>query len=143
MILDIKKAQKKVNELNELEILKYKYDIFKKEISIDLRDISDNKMINHSLVFHEVSSCYFVSAWEESRFMMRYPDEEDYLELTSIEILSGSLNISVHNENEGLVKQLKNCGNISLEIWSRILIIEAKRVSIDNIEFELPKCLSN
>lgn len=78
---------------------------------------------------------YFVNNAGDTRFNIFKPDEDDYLEFTSISILE-DVKFDIESERNEWIKQYQGKANVCIEIWSKILLIEA-----DSIEFNNENCL--
>lgn len=113
-------------------------DVFNHRIVFDTRAIDNGIVTNYKLTFEKVSSFYFTEDAGENRFNLLEPDEESYLELTSIDYHPKGIGlISIKSKTEDWVKQYISNANFSIEIWNAILFVEAKRVIINGKVFEV------
>jgi hypothetical protein len=68
------------NVIDEMNI-----DVFNHRITFTTKAIDNGTITNYQLTFEEISSFYFVEGTGEERFNLLEPEEDSYLELTSIE----------------------------------------------------------
>jgi len=134
--MKIEELRNEFNEISESKITKLDFDILTNSIrmSLELPDDCDER--NCQLVFKNVSSHYFVNNTNEKRKEFVEFENGDYLEMTSIDIIDGSLAIEP-KAHEKWIEQYEASANIAIEIWSRILLIEASKVIIADKEFDL------
>ncbi|MHB9941521.1 hypothetical protein CF065_07805 [Clostridium sporogenes] len=128
------------NELNELwagiiEI--FQIDILNNTISFIIKVIEYEEEKKYSVVFNGVSSYYFVHDSGEKRYNLFDPEKGDYLELTSIDYYEKGLDIKIKSLTEEWAKQYYSNTNFVLEIWSSMLFIGAKSVTINGKIFEV------
>ncbi|WP_315077929.1 hypothetical protein [uncultured Clostridium sp.] len=129
--------QNKLNELWAGVIELFQINILKNTISFIIKVIEDGQEHKYNVVFNGVSSYYFVHDSGESRYNLFDPEDDDYLELTSIDYYKNGLDIKMKSFTEEWAKQYYSNTNFVLEIWSSILFIEAKSVTINKETFEV------
>lgn len=134
----------KLEELcNEFDkILEYKinnidFNMLTSSIKISIEDIDKRNTHKCDIIFKNVSSYYFVNDMGESRKNVFEYEEGNYLEITSIDIIEGDIEIKP-KAYEKWLEQCEGSANIVIEIWSRILLIEAEKVIIAGKEYSLP-----
>ncbi|MNS86553.1 hypothetical protein D3C72_1204610 [compost metagenome] len=66
-----------------------------------------------------------------------YFEEGDYLELTSIDFTTGVGSITFDTLAPNWLKNYSSSPNFVLEIWSSFLFIEAQKLTINDIEYEV------
>ncbi|MEI4804098.1 hypothetical protein WAZ07_23390 [Bacillus sp. FJAT-51639] len=96
---------------------------------IDNRVIKDVKM-----VFIDVSSFYYVKDDENLRFEFYDREKMDFLELTTIYYQDPNLSevkFNLQNEKEWS-SQYSTGINIIMEIWDSILLVEARKLSLND-----------
>ena len=119
------------------EIAEYKFDIMRNEIVFKLRTMNNGLFGTHVLVLKGVSTCFFVNNNTDYRKEMYEITEEDYLEFTSINILNNIKILPTSKEKEEWIEQFSGEANISIEIWSKLLLIEVEKVEINGKEYLL------
>ncbi|WP_252250330.1 hypothetical protein [Clostridium sp. ZBS13] len=129
--------QNKLNELWAGVIELFQINILKNTISFIIKVIEDGQEHKYNVVFNGVSSYYFVHDSGECRYNLFDSEDDDYLELTSIDYYKNGLDIKMKSLTEEWVKQYYSNTNFVLEIWSSILFIEAKSVTINEKTFEV------
>lgn len=120
----------------EVKITEINFDILKNSIRMSLENLYDGNLRSSQLIFENVSSYYFVNNIEHNRSNFVAFEDGDYLELTSIDIVEGNV-IITPKADEKWIEQYKTSANIAIEIWSRVLFIEASKVIIGTKEFTL------
>jgi len=121
------------NVIDEMNI-----DVFNHRIVFNTKAIEDETVTNHQLTLEEVSSFYFVENTGKDRFNLLEREEDSYLELTSIDYHPKGIGlISIKSETKEWVKQYISNSNFSIEIWNSMLFVEAKRVVINDIIFDV------
>ena len=88
--------------------------------------------------FKKVSMVYFVNNVGDTRFNIFEPDEDDYLEFTSISILE-DVKFDIESERDEWLKQYQGKANVCIEIWSKVLLIEADSIELNNENCSLSK----
>ena len=81
---------------------------------------------------------YFVNNVGDTRFNIFEPDEDDYLEFTSISILE-DVKFDIESERDEWLKQYQGKANVCIEIWSKVLLIEADSIGLNNENCSLSK----
>lgn len=113
-------------------------DVFNHSITFTTKAIDNGTITNNQLTFEEVSSFYFVEGIGDERLNLLEPEEDSYLELTSIHYHPKGVGlISVKSETEEWVKQYVSNSNFSIEIWSSMLFVEANRIVINGKTFDV------
>ena len=74
----------------------------------------------------------------DTRFNIFEPDEDDYLEFTSISILE-DVKFDIESERDEWLKQYQGKANVCIEIWSKVLLIEADSIELNNENCSLSK----
>lgn len=91
-----------------------------------------------NIVFGEVSAYFFVENNGDKRFNLLSYDEEDYLELTSIEYYEDGVGkVMIESSTSRWTDQYFSSANFVLEIWSSVLFIEANTVGINGEIFKV------
>ncbi|MBO0422878.1 YxiG family protein [Enterococcus plantarum] len=65
------------------------------------------------------------------------PEKDDYLELTSINLSNDKIDISLDCEEEAWLKQYDGCGKVILEIWSKLVVLEADKFKVNDDVYAL------
>ena len=124
--------QQRMNELFESKIVSYSMDILENKLSLELELLENEVTTNYSVDFINVSTFYFINNTTEERKEIYPLEEDDYLELTSINLSNNTINISLDCKEESWLKQYNGCGKVMLEIWSKLVVLEAENLKINN-----------
>lgn len=129
------------NELNALwagVIKSYEFDILHHRISLNVVVIENGQNSNHHITFKGVSSYHFYHDSGERRLCYLEPDNDDYLELTSIQYFKNGIgNIYTESSSEKWAKKYYSNANFTLEIWNSMLFIESNKIILNDIEYDL------
>lgn len=127
------------NELNSLWaglIEKFEVDMLKNTIFLNIKILDNNVETHFDLTFNDVSAHYFVKNNGLNRFEHFGTDEGDYLEITSIEYLEPkSVEININSSSNKWAEEYYSSANFVLEIWSSMLFIEARSVTLNENTF--------
>lgn len=88
-------------------------------------------------IFKDISTFYFVHDQSDSRKRIIPPAHYKALETSDIGLLCNDVNIKLISDSIDWVNEYSGGGNIFIEIWEQLLILEAGRVSINGIEYIL------
>lgn len=130
--------KKKLNLLWASKILNYDFDMLSNNIIFLLETLDYGEIHRYELKLKKVSMLYFVNNAGNARFNIFEPDENDYLEFTSISILD-DVSFNIESEKHEWIKQYKGKANVCIEIWSKLVLIEANSIEIDNENYLLYK----
>ena len=83
--------QNKLNEIFETKITFYKFDLLNNKITMNLEKIENGIRSNHKLELEKISTAYFINNTSNKRKNIFEPEEDDNLELTSLNILEKSV----------------------------------------------------
>jgi beta-xylosidase len=129
--------QQKMNELFESKIVSYSMDILENKLSLELELLENEVITNYSVEFMNVSTFYFINNTTDERKEIYPPEKDDYLELTSINLSNNIINISLDCEEEVWLKQYNGCGKVILEIWSKLVVLEANKFKVNDDVYDL------
>lgn len=107
-------------------------------ITFLLETSDDGQIHRHELKFKKVSMVYFVNNVGDTRFNIFEPDEDDYLEFTSISILE-DVKFNIESERDEWLKQYQGKANVCIEIWSKVYLIEVDSIEWNNENYLLSK----
>jgi len=124
-------VQQKMNELFETKILYYSMDILENKLSLKLELLENEIITNYSIEFINISTFYFINNTTDERKNIYPLEKDDYLELTSINLSNDIINISLDSKEESWLKQYNGCGKVILEIWSKLVVLEAEKLKIN------------
>lgn len=124
--------QQRMNELFESKIVAYSMDILENKLSLKLELLENEVITSYSVEFLNVSTFYFINNTTDERKEIYPPEKDDYLEVTSINLSNDKINISLDCEEEGWLKQYDGCGKVILEIWSKLVVLEANKFKIND-----------
>ena len=128
----------RLNNFWESVIKKINIDMLDNSISIGLEVIENGNFSRHTITFREVSSYFYLNNIGESRLNIHQVEESDYLELTSINYLKDGIGqIKVDSTTEKWVNQCSASANFVLEIWSKVLFVEAQKIMVDEEEYNI------
>lgn len=132
------RLQDSINELWDNIIEDMTIDVLNHTITFKTKAIRTGSITRHELQFREVSAFYFVGNNGEQRFDLLPRETGDFLEITAIwHYPNGVGKISIAATAEEWAEQFYSNANFSIEIWSAILFIEAKKIVIDQEVFEI------
>lgn len=124
--------QQRMNELFESKIVSYSMDILENKLSLELELLENEVITNYSVEFLNISTFYFINNTTDERKEIYPPEKDDYLELTSINLSNNTINISLVCEEEVWLKQYNGCGKVILEIWSKLVVLEADKFKVND-----------
>lgn len=125
-------VQQRMNELFESKIVSYSMDILDNKLSLELELLENGVIINYSVEFMNIRTFYFINNTTDERMGIFPLRKEDYLELTSINLSNDIINISLECGEEAWLKQYNGCGKIIMEIWSKLVVLEADKLKINS-----------
>ncbi len=128
--------QDKFNSLWASRIIDIDFNIINNGIKITIEITEHKEKSIHTIEFHGVSSYYFVNNTALKRKEFIPHEDEDFLELTSINYIQEKIKIQMESDEEW-IHQFYSEANIVIEIWSRLLFIEANQVSINYVPYQL------
>lgn len=124
--------QQRMNELFESKIVSYSMNILENKLSLELELLENEVITNYSIEFINVSTFYFINNITDERKEIYPPEKDDYLELTSINLSNDRINISLGCKEEVWLKQYDGCGKVILEIWSKLVVLEADKFKVND-----------
>lgn len=124
--------QQKMNELFESKIVSYSMDILENKLSLELELLENGITTNYSVEFLNISTLYFINNTTNERKEIYPIEKNDYLELTSINLSADIINIMLDCKEESWLKQYAGYGKVVLEIWSKLVVLEAEKLKINN-----------
>ena len=129
--------EEKINSLWATYITNFKIDILKHKIIIESYAIENNdQKVFFKIEFKDVSSYFFYN-----NTALEYKDYDfkkwDYAEIMSFNYMPGENLFNINSEKMPSNLSLKISYNILIEIWETELYIKAKKIRINNEEFEL------
>lgn len=132
----MKDLQLKLKQLWAGKIKKLDFDLLNGKITLSVEVIEDGKVNDFEVDFIDVSAHYYLKNNGSSRFSFYEVDDGDYLELTSVDYYaSGIGDIVINSLTDAWVREYYSKANFVLEIWSAILLIEAKAIEINNVTY--------
>ncbi|MFC4652617.1 hypothetical protein ACFO26_06810 [Lactococcus nasutitermitis] len=129
--------QGKLNEIFESEIVSYTFDILGNKLEMDLSLLDGGEKQNFHLEILGISAYYYVNNNGEIRKVFSEKEEDDYLELTSITLLQEFVDINIVSKNSKWLEQYSSKGNLVIELWDKLLILEMTTIILDDYKFEL------
>lgn len=126
----------KLNELWESKITEIKIDILRNKIGFTLEWFDGFIKKAHIIEFRNVSAYFFVNNVEEQRKKFITYEKEDYLELSSINLINGDTEIRTKSE-EKWIEQFNAKANIAIEMWDKFLFLETEIIEIDSKVYEI------
>ena len=142
--MDQEKLKKDLNQLWAGVMENITFDPLKNNIILQVKVIENAKEENFKVEFDGVSAFYWVRNNGNKRFNLPLPDEGDFLELTSIDYFGGGIGeILIESASYEWAKQYFSSANFALEIWSSMLFIEAKSITINDKLFEIDHPILN
>ena len=135
-----KEQQEKLSELlDETTIISYNFDLFKSQIIFELKNEYTNcehSCEQYKVIFKNVSAFSFIydSGDLDDLEIIEWDPAEDRLEFTSISFWN-KINSSLSGAE--WTPQYKPCYNVVIEIWSKILLINAADIVVDDEVFKI------
>lgn len=121
-----------LNQLWTGVMKKHAFDLFNHTIELEIETMNDGTRTSYLLKIFEVKSVYYINDQEPFE-----PDEDDYLEITSISYVVGK---KVEMDIVGPANKSIARGspiNLIFEIWGREMYIEAGYIEINGSKHEL------
>lgn len=131
--------QTHLDALSEGVIKDYAIDILHNLITFNVTVIENGINSNYKVQFFNVSAYHFYNNIGDKRLILNEPDNDDYLELTSIQYLSGGVGNFAVQSKENWANQYYSNANFALEIWNSMLFIESSKIMINNVQFDLDR----
>lgn len=128
--MDIKYVQDKFNEMWSSKVMNLDFNMINNSISIVIEILDGGITSTHIIEFREVSAYYFINNTGDRRKEFIIPETNDFLELTSISIIENS-DLKIDSKEEWIVQYYSKV-NVMIEIWNRVLFVEANQVVIDS-----------
>lgn len=134
-----KPIQDQLNVLWNAYITDIQMDVLNDTLTFKLKSLKDGIVQSRELTFVDVSAYYYVKDSLSYRFNFYDREKIEYLELTSIEYLEkGSAQMYMHvKEEQEWSKSYSSEANIVMEIWESVLLIEARKIRLDDHIIEL------
>ncbi|WP_432352060.1 YxiG family protein [Sporosarcina sp. A2] len=126
--------QDEFNTLWGMTISDIETSLQKDTLTFKLQSFSQGHMSERKLKFMDVSAFYYVKDSLSHRFDFYEREKANYLELTTLYFQrdnAASLSILLPKEEEWS-ENYPSKANVVMEIWSSVLLIEARVVSLDN-----------
>ncbi|WJE55379.1 hypothetical protein QRE66_27465 (plasmid) [Bacillus cereus] len=122
-----------LDDLWGAKILDTHMDLLNDNINFTLQVIDDGVTKDFKIVFMDVSAFYYVKDDENLRFEFYDREKVDFLELTTIYYQDPNLSeVKFNLQNEKKWSSQYSTGvNIIMEIWDSILLVEARRLSLN------------
>lgn len=117
------------------KVLDYDLDILHNEFRLVLEHYADGKQ---TLIFKEVSTFYFINDETDKRRMIYNPIAEKGLETSDIGLLDDSIMINLASDTTDWAEKYSGAGNVFIEIWDQLIIIEAKSIDINGRIVDIP-----
>jgi hypothetical protein len=133
----VKELQEQLNSLWAGVVEQLQFDILNHKITFHIK-VNNGIVQKSELIFKEVSAYYFIENSGDERLNLIEPDDGDYLELTSIDYYENGVGlVSIQSSSIDWVEQYYSSANFVLELWSSMLLIEAKSVTINGKAFNV------
>lgn len=135
--MELEKIREELYKIWEYKINNLDFNMLTNSIKISIEDIDKRNQDKLDIIFEGVSSYYFINDTKKDRKNFSEYEDGNYLEITSIDVIEGDTKIKP-NADERWLEQYESSANIEIEIWSRLLLIEASKVIIRGKEYSLP-----
>lgn len=134
----MEKIQDKLNELFDSKILTYNLNILNNTFDITVEIQEGEKKFEKEITFYGVTTFFFVNNDTKNRKKLYTAEPMDFLELTSIYFVNNQrISIAPFSTDEAWLNNYVGEGNIIIEIWNKLLILEAVSLKINEIQFLL------
>ncbi len=132
--MEVNSVQSAFDDLWATVITDISFDIrHKNKFRIDCKNGGTGE--KHFVEFHEVSALYFLSDTTRSRKDLYDCDDDYYFELTSIDYIPDCK--AKFESTDTYFQQYSSDVNVALDIWERVVFIEAGRVIVNGVEYLL------
>ncbi|HKZ55889.1 MAG TPA: hypothetical protein VJ123_10440 [Anaerolineales bacterium] len=132
--MDRESLTESLNRLWDGTIEEFDIDLCSHAISMLISVVYGEEVSQHKVVFENVASFYYVA--EDGTFRFDSPAWER-AELTEIVFRDGTETIQHTSKQPRKVPEYTTSANFVLGMWSSVLFVEAKSISIDGKRFEV------
>lgn len=133
----------KMNALNDAlallwasRIKTYSVDFLNNAISFELESVDSGNIQNHSLEICQIRAFSFFNNTKDSIEEIWIPEPDDYLELTSISLISKTEQV-IKSTDEKWAEQYGSSFNMCLELWSNLILVNTPLVIIDGVQYSI------
>lgn len=133
----------KMNALNDAlallwasRIKTYSVDFLNNAMSFELESVDSGNIQNHSLEICQIRAFSFFNNTKDSIEEIWEPEPDDYLELTSISLISKTEQV-IKSTDEKWVEQYGSSFNMCLELWSNLILVNTPLVIIDGVQYSI------
>jgi hypothetical protein len=130
------KLQEILEYLDEAKILNYDFDMLRNKLHFSLEIIEKKLSIRREVEISGVSTFLFLNEDSKDRKRISEYEEGDYLEFTDINLLQNRVDIVFKTDKKWL-QRFSGEGNIAIDIWNKLLVLEAKSIILDGNEYLL------
>lgn len=133
----------KMNALNDAlallwasRIKTYSVDFLNNAMSFELESVDSGNIQNHSLEICKIRAFSFFNNTKDSIEEIWEPEPDDYLELTSISLISKTEQV-IKSTDEKWAEQYGSSFNMCLELWSNLILVNTPLVIIDGVQYSI------
>lgn len=133
----------KMNALNDAlallwasRIKTYSVDFLNNAMSFELESVDSGNIQNHSLEICQIRAFSFFNNTKDSIEEIWIPEPDDYLELTSISLISKTEQV-IKSTDEKWAEQYGSSFNMCLELWSNLILVNTPLVIIDGVQYSI------
>lgn len=130
-------TQEILDDLFEAQIDDFKLDMLQNTLTIDVTILENGLKRHRTIVFKNIATMYYINNSTEQRSNMINLDKDDYIELTSIYLLEDLIKYQIVTDSETWLTQYEGGGNLALELWSKVLVLEVDELIIDNVSYNI------
>lgn len=113
------------------------FDVLNHTIGFKTKALDSGNVSEYDVQFCQVASFYFVDGLDEDRHNCIEPDEGDYVELTSVHFLNEGIGDIRVDPNGDWTNQYPSIPNFAIEMWNKMLFIEAASVKVNQEIFNV------
>nr|NNM90394.1 hypothetical protein [Bacilli bacterium] len=135
--MDSSDVQVALNKLWASIVEEYHFDVLNHTIRFKTKVVDSGNVNEYDVQFCQVASFYFVDGLDEDRHNCIEPDEGDYVELTSVHFLNEGIGDIRVVPNGDWTNQYSSTPNFAIEMWSKMLFIEAASVKFNQEIFNV------
>lgn len=114
----------------------YSVDFLNNAISFELESVDSGNIQNHSLEICQIRAFSFFNNTKDSIEEIWIPEPDDYLELTSISLISKTEQV-IKSTDEKWAEQYGSSFNMCLELWSNLILVNTPLVIIDGVQYSI------
>lgn len=138
MLKNIKKLKYIMRKYRGYKILDYSFDLLENRVTINLYasdNLNDIRKI--PVIISDVSVLYFINDDTQYRRTINVKTSNTVYDLSSFGVVEKNIKINLIDYDETYLENCCGEANIIIEVYSQIILIEARKITIDDKEYYL------